>query len=228
VGDEGGFAPSLGGNVKAIEVILQAIEAAGLRPGEDVYIALDPATSELYDMERGLYILDIESKKLSSEEMVDLWADWVARFPIISIEDGLDENDWSGWQKLYAAVGDKVQLVGDDLLVTNVERIARAIDEQSCNSLLCKVNQIGTLTESIAAIDMSHRAGWSAVVSHRSGETEDNTIADLVVAYNAGQIKTGAPARSDRVAKYNQLLRIEEQLGDIAVYGGKAAFPHLR
>jgi len=228
VGDEGGFAPSLGGNVKAIEVILQAIEKTGLRPGEDVYIALDPATSELYDKESGLYILDIEGKKLNSEEMVELWADWVARFPIISIEDGLDENDWAGWQKLCAKVGDKVQLVGDDLLVTNVQRIERAIEEKSCNSLLCKVNQIGTLTESIAAIDMSHRAGWSAVVSHRSGETEDATIADLVVAFNTGQIKTGAPARSDRVAKYNQLLRIEEELGDVATYAGRSAFPHMR
>ncbi len=228
VGDEGGFAPSLGGNVKAIEVILQAIEKTGLRPGEDVYIALDPATSELYDRESGLYILDIEGKKLNSEEMVELWADWVARFPIISIEDGLDENDWAGWQKLCAKVGDKVQLVGDDLLVTNVQRIERAIEEKSCNSLLCKVNQIGTLTESIAAIDMSHRAGWSAVVSHRSGETEDATIADLVVGFNTGQIKTGAPARSDRVAKYNQLLRIEEELGDVATYAGKSAFPHMR
>ena len=228
VGDEGGFAPSLGGNAKAIEVILQAIEKTGLRPGEDVYIALDPAMSELYDAKSGLYVLDIEGKKLSSEEMVDLWADWVARYPIISIEDGLDEDDWAGWSKLSAKVGDKVQLVGDDLLVTNVQRIERAIAEKSCNSLLCKVNQIGTLTESIAAIDMSHRAGWSAVVSHRSGETEDNTIADLVVAFNTGQIKTGAPARSDRVAKYNQLLRIEEELGAVATYAGRSAFPHMR
>ena len=228
VGDEGGFAPSLGGNAKAIEVILQAIEKTGLRPGEDVFIALDPAMSELYDAKSGLYVLDIEGKKLTSEEMVELWADWVARYPIISIEDGLDEDDWAGWSKLSAKVGDKVQLVGDDLLVTNVQRIERAIAEKSCNSLLCKVNQIGTLTESIAAIDMSHRAGWSAVVSHRSGETEDNTIADLVVGFNTGQIKTGAPARSDRVAKYNQLLRIEEELGDVATYAGRSAFPHMR
>lgn len=228
VGDEGGFAPSLGGNVKAVEVILRAIEQAGYRPGEDVYIALDPATSELYDADKGIYKLEIEGKELSSGELVELWADWVNRFPIISIEDGMAEDDWDGWQALYAEVGDKVQLVGDDLLVTNVERIERAIDLKACNALLCKVNQIGTLTESIDAIDMSHRAGWAAVVSHRSGETEDNTIADLVVAYNTGQIKTGAPARSDRVAKYNQLLRIEQELGDTAIYPGRKAFPHLR
>jgi enolase len=228
VGDEGGFAPSLGGNVKAIEVILRAIEGAGYRPGEDLYIALDPASSELYDAATDSYKLAIEGRTLSSPELVELWADWAARFPIISIEDGMAEDDWAGWRALYTRIGDKVQLVGDDLLVTNVERIERAIHEQACNALLCKVNQIGTLTESVAAIELSHRAGWAAVVSHRSGETEDATIADLVVAYNTGQIKTGAPARSDRVAKYNQLLRIEEELGDIAVYPGKKAFPHLR
>ena len=228
VGDEGGFAPSLGGNVKAVEVILQAIEKAGYRPGEDVYIALDPASSELYDEKSGLYKLEIEGKELTSEELADLWADWVARFPIISIEDGMAEDDWAGWKNLYAKVGDKVQLVGDDLLVTNVDRIQRAIEESACNSLLCKVNQIGTLTESIAAIEMSHRAGWSAVVSHRSGETEDATIADLVVALTTGQIKTGGPARSDRIAKYNQLLRIEEELAGTALYAGIDAFPHMR
>jgi len=228
VGDEGGFAPSLGGNVAAVEVILTAIEKAGYRAGEDIFIALDPAVSELYDEESGLYKLDIEGKQLESGELVELWTDWVNRFPIISIEDGMAEDDWSGWSQLYAQVGDKVQLVGDDLLVTNVNRIERAIAEKACNSLLCKVNQIGTLTESIAAIEMSHRAGWSAVVSHRSGETEDTTISDLVVAFNTGQIKTGAPARSDRVAKYNQLLRIEEELGDTALYAGIGAFPHLR
>ena len=228
VGDEGGFAPSFGGNAKAIEVILQGIERAGYMPGEQVFIALDPATSELYDAESGLYKLEIEGKELTSEEMTDLWADWVNRFPIISIEDGLDEDDWDGWELLYSKVGDKVQLVGDDLLVTNVKRIERAIKDKACNSLLCKVNQIGSLTESIAAIDMSHRAGWSAVVSHRSGESEDATIADLVVAFNTGQIKTGAPARSDRIAKYNQLLRIEDDLGDDASYAGYSAFPHLR
>jgi enolase len=228
VGDEGGFAPSLGGNVKAIEVILTAIEKAGYRPGEDIYIALDPASSELYDAKTGVYNLAIEGRKLNSEELVDLWADWINRFPIISLEDGMAEDDWAGWRALYARVGDKVQLVGDDLLVTNVERIERAIAEKACNALLCKVNQIGTLTESIDAIERSQRAGWAAVVSHRSGETEDATIADLVVAFNTGQIKTGAPARSDRVAKYNQLLRIEQELGDIARYAGRKAFPHLR
>ncbi|MEZ4711517.1 MAG: phosphopyruvate hydratase [Caldilineaceae bacterium] len=228
VGDEGGFAPSLGGNVKALEVIMQAIEQAGYRAGEDIYIALDPATSELYDEESGLYKLPIEGRELSSDELVALWADWCNRFPIISIEDGMAEDDWDGWKALYRELGQKVQLVGDDLLVTNVQRIERAIKEKACNSLLCKVNQIGTLTESVAAIDMSHRAGWSVVTSHRSGETEDATIADLAVAYNTGQIKTGAPARSDRIAKYNQLLRIEEDLGDVAVYAGLKAFPHLR
>lgn len=228
VGDEGGFAPALGSNGKALEVILQAIEKAGYRPGEDVYIALDPAVSELYDKASGRYILPIEGKELSSEELVDLWADWIAQYPIISLEDGMDEDDWEGWKLLYKRVGDRVQLVGDDLLVTNVDRIDRAIEEKACNALLCKVNQIGTLTESIAAIEMSHRAAWAAVVSHRSGETEDTTIADLVVAYNTGQIKTGAPARSDRVAKYNQLLRIEENLDESALYAGLAAFPHLR
>ncbi|MEZ4863786.1 MAG: phosphopyruvate hydratase [Caldilineaceae bacterium] len=228
VGDEGGFAPSLGGNVKAVEVILQAIEKAGYRAGEDVYIALDPASSELYDQASGRYKLAIEGKELSSEELAELWADWCNRFPIISIEDGMAEDDWDGWKSLYQKVGNRVQLVGDDLLVTNVKRIERAIKEQACNALLCKVNQIGTLTESIAAIEMSHRAGWAAVVSHRSGETEDTTIADLVVAFNTGQIKTGAPARSDRIAKYNQLLRIEEELGDTALYAGLKAFPHLR
>ncbi len=228
VGDEGGFAPSLGGNVKALDVIMKAIEKAGYRAGEDVFIALDPAASELYDAKTGLYTLGIENRTLSSAEMVDLWAGWCEKYPIISLEDGLAEDDWDGWKMLYERVGKKVQLVGDDLLVTNVERIERAIREKACNALLCKVNQIGTLTESIAAIDMSHRAGWAAVVSHRSGETEDATIADLVVAFNAGQIKTGAPARSDRVAKYNQLLRIEEDLGDSARFAGKSAFPHLR
>ena len=227
VGDEGGFAPSLGGNAAAIEVILQAIEKAGYRPAEDVFIALDPAVTELYVEETGSYKLDIEGIDLSSEELVELWTDWSNRYPIISIEDGMAEDDWEGWKLLHARIGDRVQLVGDDLLVTNVNRIERAIDERACNALLCKVNQIGTLTESIAAIEMSHRAGWAAVVSHRSGETEDDTIADLVVAFNTGQIKTGAPARSDRVAKYNQLLRINEDLGPVATYQGMAAFAHL-
>ena len=228
VGDEGGFAPSLGGNAKAIEVILRAVEKAGYKAGEEVFIALDPAVTELYDAKTGLYTLPIEGRQLSGDEMVELWADWAGKYPIISIEDGMAEDDWAGWSQLYAALGKKVQLVGDDHLVTNVKRIERAIKEQTCNALLCKVNQIGTLTESIAAIEMSHRAGWAAVVSHRSGESEDATIADLVVAYNTGQIKTGAPTRSDRVAKYNQLLRIEEELGDTAIFAGKSAFPHLR
>jgi enolase len=228
VGDEGGFAPSLGGNVAAVEVILKAVEKAGYRPGEDIFIALDPAMSELYDDSTGRYKLEIEGKELSSEELAELWTDWSNRFPIISIEDGMDEDDWDGWKLLYQKIGDRVQLVGDDLLVTNVNRIERAIHEKACNALLCKVNQIGTLTESIAAIEMSHRAGWAAIVSHRSGETEDATIADLVVAFNTGQIKTGAPARSDRVAKYNQLLRIEEELDAIGLYAGIKAFPHKR
>ena len=227
VGDEGGFAPSLGGNAAAIDVILRAIEKAGYRPAEDVYLALDPAVSELYVEETGRYKLDIEGIELSSEELAELWTDWSNRYPIISIEDGMAEDDWQGWKQLHAKIGERVQLVGDDLLVTNVKRIQRAVDERACNALLCKVNQIGTLTESIAAIEMSHRAGWAAVVSHRSGETEDDTIADLAVAFNTGQIKTGAPARSDRVAKYNQLLRIDEELGPVATYLGMGAFTHL-
>ena len=222
VGDEGGFAPSLSSNAMAIEVILEAIEKAGYRPGEDVFIALDPAASEIY--EDGLYNLACEGRKLTGAEMVDFYADWVEKYPIISIEDGLHEDDWDGWVKLVAAVGDKVQIVGDDLLVTNVERVAKAIDMQAANALLCKVNQIGSLTESIDAVEMSHRAGWAAIVSHRSGETEDATIADIVVALNTGQIKTGAPCRSDRVAKYNQLLRIEEALGESAYFPQMKAF----
>ncbi|MHB0857504.1 MAG: phosphopyruvate hydratase [Anaerolineae bacterium] len=222
VGDEGGYAPSLESNAMAIEVILEAIEKAGYRPGEDVWIALDPAASELY--EDGKYHLAREGRTLSSDEMVAFYKDWVTKYPIISLEDGMAEDDWDGWVKLVAAVGDKVQVVGDDLLVTNVERIQKAIDMKAATALLCKVNQIGSLSESIAAVEMSHRAGWASVVSHRSGETEDSTIADIVVALNTGQIKTGAPARSDRVAKYNQLLRIEEQLGNTAYYPGIKAF----
>lgn len=225
VGDEGGFAPSLPTNDAAIEIILEAIDKAGYKAGEDVYIALDPATSEIY--EDGKYQLKTENRALTSEEMVDFWADWVDRYPIISIEDGLDENDWEGWAELYAKIGDKVQLVGDDLLVTNVEKVQRAIAEKTCNSLLCKVNQIGSLTEALAASRLSQIHGWTVVASHRSGETEDNTIADLAVAINAGQIKTGAPARSDRIAKYNQLLRIEEDLGSAARYAGRDAFPNI-
>ncbi|NJL92218.1 MAG: phosphopyruvate hydratase [Anaerolineae bacterium] len=223
VGDEGGFAPSLPSNVGAIEIILEAIEKAGFKVGEEVYLALDPAVSEIY--EDGKYVLATEGRSLTSEEMVRFWENWVNQYPIISLEDGLAENDWEGWKMLTAAVGDHVQLVGDDLLVTNVEKVKRAIAEKACNSLLCKVNQIGTLTEAIAASRLSQTHGWTVVASHRSGESEDNTIADLAVALNAGQIKTGAPARSDRVAKYNQLLRIEENLGGAARYAGRDAFP---
>ncbi|MFL7790823.1 MAG: phosphopyruvate hydratase [Anaerolineae bacterium] len=226
VGDEGGFAPSLAANEEAIEVILEAVEKAGYKPGEQVRIALDPAASEFY--KDGKYVLAKEGRTLSGAEMVEFYADWVAKYPIISIEDGLAEDDWDSWVLMSERLGDKVQIVGDDLLVTNVERIQKAIELKACNALLCKVNQIGSLSEAIAAVDMSHRAGWAAVVSHRSGETEDATIADLAVALNAGQIKTGAPCRSDRVAKYNQLLRIEQELGDDAVYAGLSAFPHLR
>ncbi len=228
VGDEGGFAPSLGSNQGALDVIMEAIEKAGYIPGEQIRIALDPATSEIYDPKTGKYNLAIEGKQLTGEEMVDFWADWVSRYPIISIEDGLDENDWENWTKLVAKIGDKVQIVGDDLLVTNVQRVERAIKEKAANSLLFKVNQIGSLTEAFAAAQLSQRHGWTVVTSHRSGETEDATIADLAVAMNSGQIKTGAPARTDRVAKYNQLLRIEEQLGSAALYGGLAAFTNLK
>jgi len=226
VGDEGGFAPSLGSNAEAIEVILAAIEAAGYKPGEEVFIALDPAASEIF--EDGKYHLKKEGRVLTGPEMVDFYAEWVARYPIISLEDGLAEDDWDSWVLLQERIGDRVQIVGDDLLVTNVERVSRAIEMKAANSLLCKVNQIGTLTEAIAAVRLAERAGWTAVVSHRSGETEDSTIADLVVALNTGQIKTGAPCRSDRIAKYNQLLRIEEELGDTAIYPGLAAFHNIK
>jgi enolase len=222
-GDEGGFAPSLGSNAAAIEVILRAIEKAGYRPGEDVAIALDPATTELVEDGSGgsgastRYRLAKENRTLDSGELIDLWADWVDRYPIVSIEDGLAEDDWSGWADLTRRLGDRVQLVGDDLFVTNTDRIARGLREQAANSVLIKLNQIGTLSETIDAIDMARRAGWTAIVSHRSGETEDTTIADLVVAMGTGQIKTGAPSRSERVAKYNRLLRIEDELGDAAI-----------
>ena len=226
VGDEGGFAPSLPSNEGAIEVILEAIEKAGYAPGEQIFIALDPAVSEIY--EDGKYVLAKEGRSLSGEEMVQFWADWAEKYPIISLEDGLDQNDWDHWVMLRQAIGDKVQLVGDDLLVTNPERVQKAIELGACNSLLCKVNQIGTLTESFAASRLSQFHNWTVVVSHRSGETEDATIADLVVALNAGQIKTGAPARSDRIAKYNQLMRIEEELGSAARYAGRDAFPNIK
>jgi len=226
VGDEGGFAPSLATNAAALEYILKAIELAGYRPGDQIAIALDPATTELYH--DGAYHLEKEGRTLSSEQMVDFWADWCDRYPIVSIEDGLAEDDWAGWQALTARIGNRVQLVGDDLLVTNTERLARGIHDRAANSILIKLNQIGTLSETSAAIAMANRANWTAVVSHRSGETEDTTIADLAVAMNAGQIKTGAPCRSDRVAKFNQLLRIEEALGSQAHYPGRSAFYNVR
>ena len=222
VGDEGGFAPPGLANEEAIELVTNAIEAAGYRPGEDACIALDPATSELY--RDGAYVLEREGKRLSSEEMVNLWQDWCSRYPIVSIEDGMAEDDWEGWSKLTELLGAKVQLVGDDLLVTNVERIERGIRERSCNSVLIKLNQIGTLTETPQAIQTAREASWTAVISNRSGETEDTTISDLVVATGAGQIKTGAPARGERTAKYNRLLRIEEELGSSARYAGRDAF----
>ena len=217
VGDEGGFAPDLDSNEAALEMLIAGIEAAGHRPGDDVAIALDPATSEIF--ESGSYVLEHEGRTLSSEEMADLWSDLASRYPIVSIEDGMDEEDWDGWKRLTERIGDKVQLVGDDLFVTNTERLQRGIELGVANSILVKVNQIGTLTETLAAMRMAEEAGYTAVMSHRSGETEDTTIADLAVATGCGQIKTGAPSRSDRVAKYNQLLRIEEALGADATYG---------
>ncbi len=225
VGDEGGYAPALKANQEAIELILAAIEKAGFRygRGKDVAIALDPAASELYEDEAKVYNLRKEGKKLSGEQLVEFWAKWVKDYPIVSIEDGLAQNDWSAWKLMQKELGDQVQIVGDDLLVTNPERVRRAIKENAANALLVKVNQIGTLTETIEAVETCHRAGWRAVTSHRSGETEDATIADLAVALNTGQIKTGAPARSDRVAKYNQLMRIEAELGDTARYAGWGA-----
>ncbi|HYM83649.1 MAG TPA: phosphopyruvate hydratase [Candidatus Dormibacteraeota bacterium] len=226
-GDEGGFAPSLASNEAAVEVILRAIEKAGYHPGDEVAIALDPAVSELVEgASRGgpvRYRLPKEGRTLESGELVDLWADWVARYPIVSIEDGLAEDDWAGWAELNARVGDRIQLVGDDLFVTNTERIARGIAEGSANAVLIKLNQIGTLTETIEAIELARRAGWASVVSHRSGETEDTTMADLVVGMGTGQIKSGAPSRSERVAKYNRLLRIADELGDSGRYLGRAA-----
>ncbi len=223
VGDEGGYAPALKANNEAVEVILEAIEKAGYKAGEQVAIALDPAASELYDEESKTYNLRKEGKKLTGEQMVDFWKNWVRQYPIVSIEDGLAQDDWESWKLLTKEIGNKVQIVGDDLLVTNTERVRKAIKEQACNALLVKLNQIGSLTETIEAVETCQRSGWRAVTSHRSGETEDSTIADLVVALNCGQIKTGAPARSDRVAKYNQLIRIEAELGDTAHYAGWSA-----
>ncbi len=228
VGDEGGFAPDLKNNKEPLQFIVEAITKAGFTPGEDFMIAMDPATSELYDPETKTYNLKGEGRTLTSDEMVDYWAELVEEFPIVSIEDGLDEEDWDGWKKLTDRIGDKVQLVGDDLFVTNVKRLQKGIDNGAANALLVKVNQIGSLTEAMDAIELAQRNKYACIVSHRSGETEDTTIADIVVATNAGQIKTGAPARTDRVAKYNQLLRIEDELGDSAQYAGRNGFNVLR
>ncbi len=221
VGDEGGFAPNLGSNEEAIQVVIQAIEKAGFRPGEDVYIALDAASSEFYNSERSKYIFHSTGDEMSSAEMVNFWKGWCDKYPIVSIEDGLAEDDWSGWKMATEELGNRVQLVGDDLFVTNTKRLTRGIEEGIANSILVKVNQIGSLTETIEAVQMATRNGYTSVMSHRSGETEDSTIADLAVALNTGQIKTGSASRSDRMAKYNQLLRIEEELGDSAIYPGK-------
>ena len=223
VGDEGGFAPNLNSNEEAVEIILEATTKAGFSPGEDVFIALDPAVSEMF--EDGAYVFwkSDPGKRRSSEDMVRLWEDWVRQYPIISIEDGLDENDWQGWTLLTETIGDRVQLVGDDLFVTSTERLRRGIQNKAGNSILIKLNQIGTLTETLNAIEMAHKAGFSAIISHRSGETEDTTIADLAVSTNSGQIKTGSASRSDRLAKYNQLLRIEQELGSSAIYPGRDA-----
>ena len=220
VGDEGGFAPNIKSNEDAIKIVLQAIETAGYRPGEDVFIAMDAAVSEFY--EDGVYHFKKSTgDKLTSSQMVDYWADWMKKYPIISLEDGMDEDDWSGWKSLTERVGKQTQLVGDDLFVTNVDRLQRGIDENIANAILIKVNQIGTLTETIAAVNLGRRNGYKSIMSHRSGETEDSTIADLAVALNTGQIKTGSASRSDRMAKYNQLLRIEEELGEVAYFPGK-------
>ena len=228
VGDEGGFAPNLGSNREALELIVEAIEKAGYKPGDDVRLGLDVAATEMYDKETKLYDLKHEGKKLTAEQMVDLYEEWVNNFPIVTIEDGLDEEDWDGWKVLTDRLGKKVQLVGDDLFVTNTERLERGIEAGVANSILIKVNQIGTITETLDAIEMAKRAGYTAVISHRSGETEDTTIADLAVAVNARQIKTGAPSRTDRVAKYNQLLRIEETVGAQARYCGMKSFYNLK
>ncbi|MGB1120085.1 MAG: phosphopyruvate hydratase [Chitinophagales bacterium] len=224
VGDEGGFAPNLPSNEAAIEVVLKAVERAGYKIGEDIKIALDAASSEFYNKETGLYTFESTGQSMTSDEMVAYWKDWSAKYPIVSIEDGLDEEDWSGWKKLNESLGDSIQLVGDDLFVTNAKRLQRGIDMNCANSVLVKVNQIGTLSETIETVDLAHRNGMTSVMSHRSGETEDTTIADLAVALNTGQIKTGSASRSDRTAKYNQLLRIEQELGSEAVYGSSNRF----
>ncbi len=221
VGDEGGFAPNLGSNQEAIEVVLDAIEKAGYKPGENVFISMDPASSEYYNAEDGLYHLSSTGDKLTSSEMAGFWKDWVNKYPIISLEDAMAEDDWAGWKEHTSLIGDKVQLVGDDLFVTNVERLQKGIDDDIANSILIKVNQIGTLTETINAVNLAKKNSYTSVISHRSGETEDTTIADLAVALNTGQIKTGSASRSDRIAKYNQLLRIEEELGEMALFPNK-------
>ena len=228
VGDEGGFAPNLESNEAALQVIVEAVDKAGYKMGDQIKFALDPATTEIYDEDRGVYVLAGEDRELTSEQMVDYWEDLAGRYPIISIEDGMAEEDWDGWKLLTDRLGDKVQLVGDDLFVTNTDRLKKGIDMGVANSILIKVNQIGTLTETLEAIEMAKQAGYTCVISHRSGETEDTTIADLAVGTNAGQIKTGAPARSDRVAKYNRLLRIEDELGESAVYPGLDAFYQIQ
>ncbi|HER62782.1 MAG TPA: phosphopyruvate hydratase [Desulfobacteraceae bacterium] len=229
VGDEGGFAPNLRSNEEAMESILEGITKAGFKPGRDIFIGIDAAASEFYSRKEKKYILSAEKKpKKSAEEMIRFYSSWVKKYPLISIEDGLDESDWKGWEKLTAELGGKIQLVGDDIFVTNTSILKRGIDNGVGNSILIKLNQIGSLTETIDAVDMAHRAGYTAVISHRSGETEDVTIADLAVALNTGQIKTGAPSRTDRVAKYNQLLRIEEELGSAAEFAGTAAFRFLK
>ncbi|MCI5624787.1 MAG: phosphopyruvate hydratase [Clostridiales bacterium] len=228
VGDEGGYAPNLAKDEDALKVIVQAISEAGYKPGEDFMIAIDAASSEWWDDEQKLYVQPKTGTKLTQQQLVDMWTRFVDTYPIISLEDGMAETDWDGWAMLTKAIGDRVQLVGDDLFVTNVSRLSIGIEKKVANSILIKVNQIGTLTETLDAIQMANRAGYTAIVSHRSGETEDTTIADIAVALNAGQIKTGAPSRTDRVAKYNQLLRIEEELGDISEYPGKTAFFNLR
>ncbi len=222
VGDEGGFAPDLPSNEEALKLVMQAIEQAGYRPGEDIVLALDCASTEFYNAEKKRYTLESTGDSLTSEEMVAMWADWAKRYPIVSIEDGMAEDDWDGWKKLTEAIGGRVQLVGDDLFVTNTARLSEGIGKGIANSILVKVNQIGTLTETIEAVEMAHRAGFTSIMSHRSGETEDSTIADLAVALNCGMIKTGSASRSDRIAKYNQLLRIEEQLGAAAHYPGRS------
>ena len=221
VGDEGGFAPNLSSNEEAIEYVIKAIELAGYKPGEDIYIALDAAASEFYDKKKKLYQFESTGKSMHVDQMVEYWKDWAAKYPLISIEDGLDEDDWNGWAKLNSAIGDKIQLVGDDLFVTNVTRLQKGIEQQVANSILIKVNQIGTLTETINAVELARRNAYTSVISHRSGETEDTFIADLAVALNTGLIKTGSASRSDRIAKYNQLLRIEESLGSTAKYHGR-------